>query len=106
MMNAPQVIKVYGRAKRANFYGETIYREEEIYVPTEHGIFKTIDTQDHFVYRRRKGTVGSTLMCTCGSPAAIFGYEAYGRFQSTNTGRIVCCVYHMNTGKHADGARG
>lgn len=103
-MDAPKVIRVYGKAKIANFQGERIERDDLIFVPTERGWFRTIDTYDHFVYRRKKGTVGSTLMCTCGSPAAIFGFEAYGQFQSTNMGRIVCCISHMNTGLHADGS--
>jgi hypothetical protein len=104
-MNAPKVIRVYGKAKRANFQGETIEREEVIFVPSERGWFRTIETYDHFVYRRTRGTVGSTLMCSCGSPAAIFGFEAYGQFQSTNMGRIICCISHMNNGVHADGSR-
>lgn len=105
-MNNPKVIKVYGRAKHANFQGQTIEREDIIYVPSERGWFRTIDTFDHFVYRRTKGTVGSTLMCTCGGIAGIFGFEAYRQFQSTNMGRIVCCVTHMNTRHHADGSTG
>lgn len=105
-MNSPKVIRVYGKARRANFQGQTIEREEIIFVPSERGWFRIIDTQDHFCYRRTRGTVGSTLMCTCGSPAAIFGYEAYGQFQSTNMGRIICCIYHMNNKQHADGATG
>ena len=105
-MEAAKVIRVYGKAKKANFQGETIYREDEIYVPSEHGRFRTIDTFDHFVYRRTKGTVGSTLMCTCGSPAAIYGFEAYGQFQSINMGRIICCMSLMNNKQHADGSTG
>lgn len=105
-MEAPKIIRVYGKAKRANFQGETIEREDVIYIRSEGGLFRTIDTQDHFVYRRTRGTVGSTLMCTCGSIAGIFGFEAYRQFQSTNMGRIVCCVSHMNTKQHADGSIG
>jgi hypothetical protein len=105
-MDSPKVIRVYGKAKRANFQGETIEREDLIFVPSERGWFRTIDTFDHFVYRRTRGTSGSTLMCTCGSAAAIFGFEAYGQFQSTNMGRIVCCITQMNTKQHADGSTG
>ena len=104
-MEAPKVIRVYGKARRANFQGDTIEREDVIFVRQE-GWLRAIDTQDHFVYRRRKGTVGSVLMCTWGSAAGVFGFEAYRQFQSTNMGRMVCCVTHMNTGKHADGATG
>lgn len=100
------IIKVYGKARRANFEGQMIERQDAIFVKSENGWFRTIDTFDHFVYRRTRGVAGSTLMCTCGSPAAIFGFEAYGRFQSTNMGRIVCCISHMTTKLHADGSSG
>jgi hypothetical protein len=105
-MNAPKVIRVYGKAKRANFQGETIEREEIIFVPSERGWFRTIETYDHFVYRRTRGTSGSTLMCTCGGIAGIFGWEAYRQFNLPNMGRIICCVSHMNQGQHADGSTG
>lgn len=104
-MEAPKIIRVYGKARRANFQGETIEREDTIFVRSE-GWLPTVDTFDHFVYRRKKGTVGSVLMCTCGSPAGVFGFEAYRQFQSINKGRTVCCILQMNTGKHADGSAG
>lgn len=104
-MNAPKVIRVYGKARRANFEGQTIEREDIIFVPSERGWFKTIETYDHFVYRRTRGTTGSTLMCSCGSIAGIFGWEAYRQFGLPNMGRIICCVTHMQTGFHADGSK-
>lgn len=103
-MQAPKVIRVAGRAKRANLLGETIEREDVIFVPTERYWFRAIETYDHFVYRRTRGTEGSTLMCTCGGIAGIFGYEAYQQFGLPNMGRMICCVTHMQTGRHADGS--
>lgn len=98
-----QIIKVRGRPKRANFEGETIDKPELIFVPSERGWFRTIDYDNHFVYRQTRH-IGSTLMCTCGGVAGVFGYEAYARYFSTNMGRIVCCVSQINSGHHTDGS--
>jgi hypothetical protein len=98
-----KVIHVHGRAKVAYDNGATIYREDKIFVPSERAWFQTIDTDSHFVYRQTR-RVGSSLMCSCGSSAGIFNYEAYMKFSSINRGRIVACVTHMNTSKHGDGS--
>lgn len=102
----PNVIKIYGKARHANDGGEVIDRPDVVYIPSEREWFRTIDTVEHFCYRRKHGTVGSTLMCSCGSIAGVFNFEAYRRFQSVNMGRILCCVSYVNTGKHADGTTG
>ena len=98
-----KIIRIYGRAKVAHLDGERIDREDVIYVPSEKGWYQTIDTDNHFVYRQTK-KFGSSLMCTCGSAAGIFMYDAYMKFSSINRGRIVACVTHMNTSKHGDGS--
>ena len=97
-----KVIKVAGRAKRANLDGETIEREDEIFVPSYRSWFRTLDTHDHFVYRQRH-KLGATLLCSCGSDAGIFQYDAYQRFMSTNKGQVVACVSLIQYGRHADG---
>lgn len=98
-----KIIHVHGRARVAYPDGQRIERLEEIFVPSEPGWFYTIDTDNHFVYRQgNKG--GSSLMCTCGGAAGIFQYDAYMRFSSVNRGRIIACITHMNTSKHADGS--
>ena len=102
-MNVAKVIKVYGRAKVAHLQGERFDREGTIFVPSEKAWFETIDTDNHFVYRQGKRS-GSSLMCTCGGSAGIFQYDAYMKFSSVNRGRIIACITHMNTGKHADGS--
>ncbi len=104
-MTAPVVVRIAGRAKRANINGYTIYREEVVYVPAEHAAFRIIDTQDHFCYRQDK-FLGPQLMCSCGSIAGIYGWEAYQQFQSVNKGRIICCTSLVETGRHADGSNG
>lgn len=102
-MSSPKVIRVYGRAKIAYLDGERIERAEEVFVPTEKAWFYTIDTDNHFVYRQTR-KAGSSLMCTCGGTAGIFQYDAYMQFSSVNRGRIIACITHMNTGRHADGS--
>ena len=98
-----KIIHVHGRARVAYPDGNRVEREESIFVKSEPGWFYTIDTDNHFVYRQTHKP-GSTLMCTCGGTAGIFNYEAYRKFSSVNRGRIIACVTHVNTGKHADGS--
>lgn len=97
------VIKVAGRARRANLDGLTIEREEQIFVRSYGGWFNTLDTYDHFVFHQ-KHKLGATLLCSCGSDAAIFNYDAYMRFMSTNKGQVVACVSLIQYGRHADGS--
>lgn len=94
-----------GRAMRANLSGMTIEREEILFVPSERGWFRILDTQEHFCYRQNQ-FFGPTLMCTCGSVAGLFNYDAYRQFQSTNMGKLVCCVSYIETRRHADGVSG
>lgn len=98
-----KIIKVHGRAKVAHLDGERIDRQDEIFVPSERSWFYTIDTDNHFVYRQGR-KIGSSLLCTCGGAAGIFMWDAYRKFSSINRGRIVACISHMNTSKHADGS--
>lgn len=98
------VVKVLGRAHRANVDGETVERMEDIFVPSEPGVFKQMDTHNHFCYRRGKGKNGATLMCSCGFYAGIFNYEAYRKYYDHPRGRLLCCVHLIQYGTHADGS--
>ena len=55
---------------------------------------------NHFVYYYHQ--IGSTLMCTCGSPAAAFGYSAYKQYCSYQGERTIGCIAHLQQGRHAD----
>lgn len=103
MNKAPVVIRVAGRAKRANVDGETVERQNEIYLPSHKQWFAQLDTYDHFCYRQTH-KFGPTMMCTCGSDAAVFNFEAYSKFQSTYVGEVIACVSLMQFGHHADGS--
>ena len=48
--------------------------------------------------------MSSTIFCTCGSPAGVFEYAAYRRFQDENIGSVVACISLMQYGVHADGS--
>lgn len=96
------ILKVAGRAKVAYLDGKTIERPEIILVKSDNAVYPTIDTFTHFVYKQT-WKPGSSLMCTCGSPAGVFTFEAYGKYYSRNQGKLVCCIQHIQTGRHADG---
>ena len=98
-----QIIKVAGRAKTAFPDGRRIERPDKIFVKSEGYWFKTCDTHAHFVYKQ-DWKQGSTLMCTCGSTAGVYQYEAYKRFYSSYQGRLVCCNSFIQTGVHGDGS--
>ena len=103
MAQAPKVIKVYGRAKKANLDGLTIERQDEIYIPSHKQWVKQLDTYDHFCFRQEH-RLGAGLLCSCGSDAGVFHYDAYIRFQSTYVGDVLACTSLIQYGKHADGS--
>lgn len=98
------VIRIEGRAKIAHMDGRTIYRPDHILVKSDNAVYPVIDTWMHFVYRQN-WKHGPMLMCTCGSPAGVYQYDAYGKYYSRNMGSLVCCIAHMEYGHHADGSR-
>lgn len=98
-----EIIKIAGRAKVAHLDGKTIERQDYIFVKSDNATYPTVDTYSHFVYKQT-WKLGSSLMCTCGGPAAVFRYDAYRKYYSTNKGGMIACISHMNTGRHADGS--
>lgn len=102
-METPKVIRIYGKARVAYVFGEKVERQNEIYVPSYRTWYRTVEEDPtHFSYYNKK-RVGSTMMCTCGSPSAIYNPDVYMRFTSVNRGQIVACIHYMEHGKHADG---
>lgn len=100
-----KVIKHFGRPNEATLPDGTIVRrEEKIFVPTQQEWYETLDYDNHFVYYRK--VLGTTMMCTCGSIAAVFGYDAYQKFASRYKGTfVVGCVAHLQSGgRHSDGS--
>ena len=103
MSSAPNVIKIAGRAKRANLDGLTIERADEIFIPSYKQWFRQLDTHNHFCFRQGH-RLGATMLCSCGSDAAIFHFDAYKFFQSTYVGDVIACTSLMQYRKHADGS--
>lgn len=86
--------------------GEWVSRSKEIFIPSHNQVYPCLPTSMHFVYREpnMEGRRGSTLFCTCGSPAGVFERTAYWRWTEINYGTVVACVELIQQGKHADGS--
>lgn len=103
MVKAPVVIHQYGRPMKARLHnGDVAERKDAIYVPSYNAVYSVLEYDNHFVYYHKQ--IGSTLMCTCGSPAAAFGYSVYRKYCSYMGERVLGCIHHLQTGKHADGS--
>jgi len=101
---APTVIHQLGRPVRARtLSGDIIERPDKIFVPSYQAVFPVLDYDNHFIYYDPTH-MGSTLMCTCGSAAAAFGYDAYKKYCSYMGERVLGCIQHLQTGGHADGS--
>lgn len=101
MGQAPKVIRHAGQLNWVEVEGHRIERAEEIYIG-EYGMVKCAPYDNHFVYRYTK-RMGWTTFCTCGSPSVIVGYDAYKQMSSPQ-GMLLVCLYHTQTGRHADGS--
>lgn len=104
----PKIIMHYGDLKNAEIDGKTFYPTKEIFVPNM-GTFSCIDYGNHFIFRDTR-RIGWTIFCTCGSPAAVLGYNDYKYGTSINKGQMIACLFHAgqvtgNSGRHADGSQ-
>ena len=103
MPRVSQVIHQYGRPTKAKLLnGDMVERQEKIYIPSYQSVFPTLDYDTHFVYYIKQ--MGSTLMCTCGSPAAVFSYDAYEKYCSYMGEKVIGCISHLQNGVHGDGS--
>lgn len=85
--------------------GVTVFRSPTITIQNM-GTFPCAPYDNHFLFRHefiKKGKVTRnwTLFCTCGSPAAVVGYDAYAKDASAS-GAMVVCMHHATYNKHAD----
>lgn len=96
-----KIIKHYGRPMEAVVNGDTVRREDRIFLRSHRAWYETMPYDNHFIYETNN--FGSSVMCTCGATAVVVNYEVYKDLYS-NHGAMLVCSFHMQTGKHADGS--
>lgn len=85
--------------------GHEVRRENAIYLKSHEAAYACLPTAMHFCYKDPQVKKGSTILCTCGAPAGVFGREAYRRLTSVNYGNeVVACTSYIQYGRHADGS--
>lgn len=84
--------------------GQHVERLGEIYLPSHHANIPVLQTSMHFCFRDPTVPRGTTLFCTCGSPAIVVGYEAYKRLNSHIGNEVISCHHYIQYGVHADGS--
>lgn len=98
-----QIIHQYGRPVKARMLnGDVIERQDSL--PYDGQVLPCLDYDNHFIYHTNYRVIGSTLMCTCGSPAGAFGYDAYKKYCSYIGFQVLGCISHLQTGRHGDGS--
>lgn len=76
----------------------------QLFIP-EYGAFVPAAPDDlHFIFETPKEIVGSSYMCSCGSPAVIVGSNAYNMFGSPE-GMMFVCQHYLDFARHSDGSR-
>jgi hypothetical protein len=109
MNNKPNVsfsiIKHFGDPGEAvTLDGHKVYRKEKILIPEYGGEVTCAPYDNHFIYEDPTGKRGRwTYMCTCGYGAVITGFEGY-KGDASYQGKMLVCLKHASTGKHADGS--
>lgn len=84
--------------------GHHVVRQEAIYLKSHERAYQVLPTSMHFVYHDPTVPRGSTLLCTCGAAAGVFGYEAYKKWCSFVATEVISCTHFIQYGKHADGS--
>lgn len=82
--------------------GHIVTKQEALYLKSHERAYQTLPTSMHFVYHDPTVPRGSTLLCTCGAAAGVFGFEAYKKWCSFIATEIIACTHFIQYGKHAD----
>lgn len=86
--------------------GHEVRREQAIYLKSHEAAYACLPTAMHFCYKDPvEGKRGSTILCTCGAAAGVFGRVAYKKWTSVNYGNeVIACTNFIQYGVHADGS--
>lgn len=99
----PNVIRHYGDLKNTrNLQGEEVQRQEYLFLKSYKQWLPCLNTDTHFVYKSNR--LGSSTLCTCGSPAVVMGYDAYKKYQSYMGNEVIMCHHFFQYGTHSDGS--
>lgn len=100
-----QVIKHWNDPNNAiTLNGLPVRREKEIFLRSRQARIPTLPQSMHFCFVDTTVPRGTTLFCTCGSPAVIVGYEAYKNMNSYIGSEVIACHYLVQYGVHSDGS--
>jgi hypothetical protein len=99
-----KVVRAVGELKKAYLEDEgvTVNRTKNLFIE-DIGLINCVQYDNHFVFRHIFKSRGWSLWCTCGGPAAVYGYNAYKRDGSPE-GQMVLCMHHAMYNKHSDGS--
>jgi len=84
--------------------GQHVHREDRIFLPSHNSNLPVLQTSMHFCFRDASVPRGTTLFCTCGSPAIVVGFEGYKKYQSFIGNEVIACHYFIQYGVHSDGS--
>jgi len=85
--------------------GHEVRREQAIFLKSHEAAYACLPTAMHFCYKDPQVKKGSTILCTCGAAAGVFGREAYRRWTSLNYGNeVIACQNFIQYGVHSDGS--
>lgn len=103
----PKIIRNHNDPNSAvTLNGRRVERLKEIYLPSEayRRALPVLQTSMHFCFRDPDVARGTTLFCTCGSPAIIIGYDAYKKHSSYLGNEVISCHSFIQYGVHSDGS--
>jgi hypothetical protein len=84
--------------------GDRVERQTEIFLPTDKQWYPVLQTSMHFCFRDPTNPRGTTLFCTCGGVAAVFGYEAYKNWNAFIGNEVIACHNFIQYRMHSDGS--